>query len=276
MESCSSPSFSLFSCGSGPSSSTASYPSLKGKKVFITGASGGIGQCLVEGFYHQGCHVFLSGRHEEALCSLKRNLEESRNVQNKEGSLTVVPLDLSCPESFEDCLKKTDSTAIDIFISNGGITLDKLSLRLTDEDMAKVLQVNLQSAFSLSRLFLRSMMGKKWGRLIYISSIIGFTGNRGQVNYAASKGALVSMSKSLALEYAAKGITSNTIAPGYINTPMTQQIPEEAKKAILDKIPLGYYGEPKDILNSALFLSSEESSYITGQTLHVNGGMAMF
>ena len=251
------------------------YPCLKEKKVFITGASGGIGRVLAQGFFNQGCHVFLSGRLEKSLIDLKE--EMIKNNSEFCGSCTIVPMDLSCPQNIQETLKNIhEISSMDIFISNGGMTLDKLSLRLSDDDMAKVLQVNFQSAFSLSRHFLRSMMAKKWGRLIYISSIIGFTGNRGQANYAASKGALVAMAKSLALEYASKGITSNTIAPGYIDTPMTQIMPEDGKKAILEKIPMGFYGEPQDILNTALFLASHQSRYITGQTLHVNGGMGMF
>lgn len=258
--------------------SSVHYSSLRGKSVFITGASGGIGQSLGKLFFQQGCHVVLSGRSEASLLSLQEEILKNPHHEDSHpgGQCHIFPMDLSDGASMEKTLKDSSSLSpIDIFISNGGITMDKLSLRLTDDDMSKVLQVNLQAAFTLSRYFLRSMMAKKWGRIVYISSVIGFTGNKGQANYAASKGGLVSMCKSLALEYAPKGITCNTIAPGYIDTPMTQNIPNDIKKIILDKIPMGYYGCPQDVAQGALFLASEESRYITGQTLHINGGMAM-
>jgi len=189
----------------------------------------------------------------------------------------AVPADLSAADGAETLLKDAEAAlgGVDILINNAGLTRDQLAMRMKDEDWQQVLDVNLTAAFKLSKACLRAMMKKRWGRIIAITSIVGVTGNPGQANYAASKAGLIGMSKSLAQEVASRGITVNCIAPGFIATPMTDALSAEQKEAIMGRIPAGRLGQSDDIASACLYLASEEASYVTGQTLHVNGGMAM-
>ncbi len=243
---------------------------LTGKFALITGATGGIGSAIAKTLYNQGATVVLSGRNQEALENLKNSISE-----NGKGIL-LVPCDLSCLPDI-DCFAKnvlnlTDGK-LDILVNNAGLTKDTLMLRMTDEMWNSVIDVNLTANFKLTRAFLPSMMKARFGRIISVASVVGVAGNAGQVNYAASKGGLIAMSKSLAMEVASRGITVNTVAPGFIQTAMTDVLPDSVKEDIKKQIPSHILGTPQDIANSVVFLASDEASYITGQTLHVNGGM---
>lgn len=242
---------------------------LTGKTALVTGASGGIGAAIARALHAQGASVALSGTRRPALEALASEL----------GARAVLaPGDLGTAEGAETVAASAEEALgdrIDILVNNAGLTRDTLALRMKDEDWQRVLDVNLTAAFRLSRAALRGMMKRRWGRIINITSIVGVTGNPGQANYAASKAGLIGMSKSLAAEVAARGITVNCVAPGFIATPMTEVLSEAQKAKLNDAIPAGRMGTPEDIAAGVVFLASPEAAYVTGQTLHINGGMAM-
>ncbi|MDR2526734.1 MAG: 3-oxoacyl-[acyl-carrier-protein] reductase [Rickettsiales bacterium] len=241
--------------------------SLNGKKVLITGATGGIGFSLAETFARLGAFVGLTGRNEAKLIELKSKIQNS----------IVFPVDLGDLNNIGNFINDADAKigGIDILICNAGITKDNISIRMKLEDFEEVIKVNLTASFVLNREASIKMMKRKFGRVINISSIVGVIGNAGQANYVASKAGIIGMTKTFAQEFANRGITFNCIAPGFIRTPMTDVLTDEQKNAMLSKIPQGRFGEASDIANVAAFLASDEAGYITGQTIHVNGGMAM-
>ncbi|MBM3489164.1 MAG: 3-oxoacyl-[acyl-carrier-protein] reductase [Alphaproteobacteria bacterium] len=241
---------------------------LTNKRALVTGASGGIGGAIARALRAAGAAVALSGTRETALRALADELG---------GDTAVLPADLADPAA-ADALPGRAETALgglDILVNNAGLTRDNLAMRLKDEDWQKVLDVDLTAAFRLSRASLRGMLRRRWGRLISITSVVGATGNAGQANYAAAKAGLVGMTKSLAAEVASRNITANCVAPGFIATPMTEALPEPQKEKLLAAIPVGRFGVGADVAAAVVFLASEEAAYVTGQTLHVNGGMAM-
>ncbi len=241
---------------------------LTGKTALVTGAAGGIGAVISRTFYAQGAKVVLADIAPGGIEALQKELGER--------AFTVVG-NLTDPAAPAQILKEAEEKAgpIDILVNNAGLTRDGLAMRMKDEDWDLVLNVNLSAAFRLSRACLPGMMKRRAGRIINMASVVGAMGNAGQVNYSASKGGLIAFSKSLAQEIASRGSTVNCIAPGFIVSPMTDKLNEEQKNKMLANIPLGYLGEAKDVAAAALFLASDESRYITGQTIHVNGGMAM-
>ena len=242
--------------------------SLENKKVIVTGATGGIGSSVVEKFIEAKATVLATGRNTSKLEELK----------NKFKNLKTLKFDTSKHEDIEKFIDDSSNELggnVDILINNAGINQDNLSIRMDIEEWKKVIDVNLTSTFLLSKFAIKKMLKNKYGKIVNITSVIGHTGNVGQSNYAASKAAIISMSKSLALEYAKKNITVNCISPGYITTNMTDQISEKWKEIIKSKIPMDKFGLPKDVANTVIFLSSDSASYITGQTIHVNGGMYM-
>ncbi len=240
---------------------------LKNKKVLITGATGGIGKNIVEKFSSLGAKIFASGTNEEKLNNLKKNFP---NIEIEKFKLD----EHEKIENFiENVSKKLDG--LDILINNAGITLDNISIRLTEENWKKVLDVNLTSSFLLSKFAIKKMLKMKYGKVINITSIVGHTGNLGQANYAASKAGIIGFSKSLAMEYAKKNINVNCISPGFIKTEMTDKISEDFKKILVSKIPSGDLGTPEDVSNCVAFLASDLARYINGETIHVNGGMYM-
>ncbi len=242
---------------------------LSGKTALVTGASGGIGNAIAKALHAQGASVAISGTRMEALTALQSEL----------GSRAFpVACDLSDMTQVDELPKNAEAALgapIDILVNNAGITKDNLFMRMKDEEWEKVLTVNLTSAFHLSRAVLRNMMKKRWGRIISITSVVGTTGNPGQGNYAATKAGLVGMSKSLAAEVASRNITVNCVAPGFIATPMTDVLTEDQKSTIMGRIPAGRLGASGEIGSAVAYLASDEAAYVTGQTLHVNGGMAM-
>jgi 3-oxoacyl-[acyl-carrier protein] reductase len=242
--------------------------SLNGKTALVTGASGGIGSDIARALHAQGATVTLSGTRREALESLKGELGERAHVAvcNLGEAAQVDEL----PKTAEGLMG-----GLDVLISNAGITRDSLFMRMKDEEWDEVLRVNLTASFRLARAVLRPMMKKRWGRIISITSIVGVTGNPGQGNYAATKAGLIGMTKSLAQEVASRNITVNCVAPGFIKSPMTDALNDQQRETIMAKIPAGRLGSGKDIGAAVAYLASEEAAYITGQTLHVNGGMAM-
>ena len=239
----------------------------KNKKILITGATGGIGNELVKKFTSMNGSVLATGTKDEKLEEIKKNFP---NVKIKK-------FNISEHDNIEKFIDNAESDlgGIDILINNAGMNMDNLSLRMKDEEWKKVIDINLTSTFLLTKYSIKKMMKNKFGRVVNIASVVGHTGNLGQANYSASKAALVGMSKSLAIEYAKKNITINCVSPGFIQTSMTENIPEKVKLILLSRIPMGKLGTGKDVSNCAAFLSSEESSYITGETIHVNGGMYM-
>ena len=241
---------------------------LTGKSALITGASGGIGGAIARALHGAGANVALSGTREEALSALASELGENAHV---------TPANLSDAESVEGLISLAEEAmgSVDILVNNAGLTRDMLSMRLTDEDWQSVIDVNLTATFRLSRAVIRGMIKRRWGRIINITSVVGVTGNPGQANYAASKAGMIGMSKSMAQEVASRGITVNCVAPGMIVTAMTDTLSDDQKARILEIVPAGRLGESEEIAAGALYLASEEASYITGQTLHINGGMAM-
>ena len=241
---------------------------LSGKTALVTGASGGIGGAIATALHGAGAQVMLAGTRADALQALAAALKDRAHVATA---------DLSDAASLEALVKNAETTMgrVDILVNNAGITRDTLMLRMKDEDWLKVIEVNLTATFRLSRAVLRSMMKNRWGRIISITSIVGVTGNPGQANYAASKAGMIGLTKSLAAEVASRAITANCIAPGFITTPMTDALTAEQKARLMGGIPAGRFGTPADIAAAAVYLASEEASYVTGQTLHVNGGMAM-
>ena len=239
---------------------------LENKKILITGATGGIGNSLVEKFHNHQCKILATGTNEEKL----ENLKKKYNIDTKKFNLD----DHDKIEEFvEEVSKKLGG--IDVLINNAGITLDNLSIRLTEENWKKVLDINLTSTFLMCKFVIKKMLKNKCGKIINISSIVGHTGNLGQANYSASKAGVVAFSKSLAIEYARKNINVNCVSPGFIKTEMTDKISDEFKKNLLSKIPSGSLGTGEDVSNCVAFLASDMANYINGETIHVNGGMYM-
>ncbi len=241
---------------------------LSGKGALVTGASGGIGGAIARALHAAGATVALSGTRKDALKALAAELGERAHV---------VPANLGEPDAPAQ-LAKDAGTAIgtlDILVNNAGLTRDMLAMRLSDEDWNQVIAVNLTAAFRLSRAVLRGMMQRRWGRILNITSVVGATGNAGQANYAASKAGLVGMAKSMAQEVASRGITINCVAPGFIETAMTDALKDDVKEKLLGAVPAGRFGSPEDVAAGVLYLASDEAAYVTGQTLHINGGMAM-
>ncbi|MEM9350717.1 MAG: 3-oxoacyl-ACP reductase FabG [Pseudomonadota bacterium] len=241
---------------------------LTGKAALVTGASGGIGGAIAKALYDAGATVGLSGTRVEPLESLAAELGERAHV---------LPCNLSDAEAVTALPKQAVETmgSLDILVNNAGVTKDNLFMRMSDDEWASVIDINLTSTMRLCKGSMRGMMKARWGRIINISSIVGATGNPGQGNYAASKAGMVGMSKSLAYEVASRGITVNCIAPGMIETAMTGKLNDDQKGAILSQIPMGRMGSPEEIASATVFLASDEAGYVTGTVLHVNGGMAM-
>src|ERR1700722_10971308 len=242
---------------------------LSGKTGLITGASGGIGGAIATALHAQGATVVLSGTKTEALEKLASEL--GARAYTAAGNLS----DIASVEALPKAAETAAGGAIDILVNNAGITRDNLFLRMKDEEWDQVLAVNLTAAFRLSRAVLRGMMKKRWGRIIQITSVVGSTGNPGQGNYAAAKAGLVGMSKSLAAEVASRNITVNAIAPGFIQTAMTDVLTDDQKKMVADRIPAGRMGAADEIAAAVVYLASQEAAYVTGETIHINGGMAM-
>ena len=243
---------------------------LKGKTALVTGATGGIGRAIAKTLHAQGANLILTDISIGPLKALMEELGAGEPVVVFAGNITEEKELKSLVKFGEEAFGN-----IDILINNAGITKDTLSMRMTDDMWDAVLKVNLTAGFRLTREVLPQMMKKRWGRIISMASIVGVIGNVGQANYAASKAGLIAMSKSIAGEVAGRGITANCIAPGFIATPMTENLPDNVKQTMLDRIPMKRMGTPQDIANVVAFLASEESAYITGQTINVNGGMLM-
>ncbi|MFC3614843.1 3-oxoacyl-[acyl-carrier-protein] reductase [Lutimaribacter marinistellae] len=241
---------------------------LTGKNALITGASGGIGGDIARALHQAGATVGLSGTRVEPLEALADELGERAHV---------LPCNLGDPEAVAALPKQAADAmgSVDILVNNAGITRDNLFMRMSDDEWQSVIDVNLTATMKLCKGVLRGMMKARWGRIVNISSVVGATGNPGQGNYAASKAGMIGMSKSLAYEVASRGITVNAVAPGFITTAMTDKLTDDQKSAILTQVPAGRMGEPAEIAAAVLYLASPEAAYVTGATLHVNGGMAM-
>lgn len=241
---------------------------LTGKNALVTGASGGIGGAIAKALHDAGATVCLSGTRVEPLEALAAELERSH----------VLPCNLSDADAVAALPKQAADAmgSVDILVNNAGITRDNIFMRMSDDEWSQVLDVNLTSTMKLCKGVIRGMMKSRWGRIVNISSVVGATGNPGQANYAASKAGMVGMSKSIAYEVASRGITVNCVAPGFITTAMTDKLTDDQKSAILGQVPAGRMGDADEIAASVLFLASQEAGYLTGTTLHVNGGMAMF
>ena len=243
---------------------------LDGKTALVTGASGGIGAAIARALHSQGATVVLSGTRVEALDSLARSLAHER--------VHVCPADLSDPAAPDALVAAAEGAAgagLDILVNNAGLTRDGLALRMKDEDWSRVLEVDLAAPFRLCRAALKGMVRRRSGRIVSIASIVGVTGNAGQANYAAAKAGMIGMSKSLAQEVGSRGITVNVVAPGFVETAMTDALPEAQRAKLSAAIPLGRLGQPEDIAAAVAYLASPEAAWVTGATLHVNGGMAM-
>lgn len=241
---------------------------LTGKTALITGASGGIGAEIARALHAAGATVALSGTRQDPLDQLAASLGERAHV---------LTCNLSNPEEVEGLVKRAVDAmgSVDVLVNNAGITRDGLAMRMSDSDWQSVIDVNLTATFRLCRAAIRGMMKARWGRIVNISSVVGAIGNGGQANYAASKAGMVGMSKSLAAEVASRGITINCVAPGFITTAMTDKLNDDQKSKLLTQVPAGRMGEASEIAAAVLYLSSPEAGYVTGATLHVNGGMAM-
>lgn len=240
---------------------------LTNQTALVTGASGGIGRGIAQALHGAGAHVVLAGRRQEALDALAAELGERTSI---------VAGDVTDPEFQKSAVAAADAVGgFGILVNNAGITRDQLAMRMKDEEWQSILDINLTSAFKLIQTGLRGMMKRRFGRVVNITSIVGVTGNPGQANYAAAKAGLIGMSKALAQEVASRGITVNCVAPGFIATAMTDALSDDQKTALLTRVPAGRLGDPDDIAAAVLYLASKEAAYVTGQTLHVNGGMAM-
>ena len=240
--------------------------SLKNKNIIVTGASGGIGNSIVEKLHYNGANILATGTKPEKLEELKKKFE----------NIKILKFDISQHEKIEEFINNaTDELGgtLDCIINNAGITKDNLAIRMSLEEWSKVIDINLTSTFLMSKYSIKKMLKNKSGKIVNITSVVGHTGNVGQANYTASKAGIVAMSKSLAIEYAKKNINVNCISPGFISTAMTDHIDEKFKETIIGKIPSNRLGKPEDIANAVIFLSSNQSDYINGETLHVNGGM---
>lgn len=242
---------------------------LTGKTALVTGASGGIGAAIAKALHGQGAAVVLSGTRAQALEALQAELGSRAFIATANLS------DTASVEALPKAAEDAAGSGIDILVNNAGITKDNLFMRMKDEEWDQVIAVNLTAAFRLSRAVLRGMMKKRWGRIIQISSLVGATGNPGQGNYAAAKAGLVGMSKSLAAEVASRNITVNVVAPGFVQTAMTDVLDDKYKELIAQRIPVGRMGTPAEIAAATVYLASQEAAYVTGETIHVNGGMAM-
>jgi 3-oxoacyl-[acyl-carrier protein] reductase len=241
---------------------------LSGKSALVTGASGGIGAAVARSLHGQGAAVALSGTRLEVLQALKDELGERAHV---------CVCNLSDAEAVGALIGQAEEAmgAVDVLVNNAGLTRDNIAMRMKDEEWDQVLAVNLTASFRLARAALRGMIKRRWGRVIGITSVVGVTGNPGQANYAASKAGMIGMSKSLAQEIANRGVTVNCVAPGFITTAMTDALNDAQRETILSRVPAGRLGEAGEIASAVVYLASEEAAYVTGQTLHVNGGMAM-
>ena len=239
----------------------------KNKKILITGATGGIGKALVKKFTSLEGNVLATGTKNEKLDLLKKEFPE----------INILKFDISEHSKIEEFIENVNSqlTGLDVVVNNAGITLDNLSLRMKNEEWQKVIDINLTSTFLLCKYATKKMLKNKYGRIVNITSIVGHTGNIGQANYAASKSGMIGMTKSLAIEYAKKNITLNCVSPGFIQSNMTDKILESIKAVLTSKIPMSKLGSGEDVANTVAFLSSDAASYITGETIHVNGGMYM-
>ena len=241
---------------------------LENKNIIVTGASGGIGNAIIKKLNETGANILASGTRIEKLEELKKKYEK----------IKILKFDISQSEKIEEFIENATNElggSLDGIINNAGITQDNLAIRMSLEEWQKVININLTSTFLLSKFAIKKMLKNKSGKIVNITSVVGHTGNLGQVNYTASKAGIVAMSKSLAIEYAKKNININCISPGFIKTAMTDKIDEKFKEVIISKIPSARLGEPDDIANAVLFLSSDQSNYINGETIHVNGGMYM-
>jgi len=245
---------------------------LTGKTALVTGASGGIGSAIVSALVTQGANVVLTGTREQVLREVAASLD-LKPYQKAE----VIAANLSEPEASSQLIAASEAAIgpVDILVNNAGLTRDGLLMRMKDEDWQTVLDVNLTAVMRLSRAVLRGMMKARWGRIIQISSVVGYTGNPGQTNYAASKAGMTGFTKSLAIEVASRGVTANVIAPGFIQTAMTDVLTDEVKDELLKRVPIGSMGTSEDIAAAVVYLASQEAGYLTGATLHINGGMAM-
>ena len=239
----------------------------RGKKILITGATGGIGKALVKKFLSLDGTILATGTNTEKLDSLKKEFP----------NINVLKFDISEHSKIEDFIENVSSqlVGLDVLVNNAGITMDNLSLRMKDEEWKRVIDINLSSTFYLCKHAIKKMLKNKYGRIVNITSIVGHTGNLGQANYSASKAGMVAMSKSLAIEYAKKNITINCVSPGFIQSNMTDRIVESIKAVLTSRIPMSKLGTGEDVSNTVAFLSSDAASYITGETIHVNGGMYM-
>ena len=242
--------------------------SLQGRRALVTGASGGIGSAIAQGLHAQGATVALSGTRQEALAALSDKLGERTHI---------LAADLADAEAVDALVGRAEEAmgGLDILVNNAGLTRDGLSMRMSDADWEIVIKVNLEAAFRLSRAALRSMMRQRFGRIIGITSVVGVTGNAGQANYAASKAGMIGMSKALAQEVATRSVTVNCVAPGFIESAMTDALNDKQRGAIMAAIPAARLGRGEEIAAAVVYLASDEAAYVTGQTLHVNGGMAM-
>ena len=241
---------------------------LKNKNIIVTGASGGIGNSIVKRLYDSGANILASGTRIEKLDELKKNFE----------NIKILKFDISQSDKVEEFIENATNElggSLDGIINNAGITQDNLAIRMSLDEWQKVININLTSTFLMCKFAIKKMLKNKSGKIVNITSVVGHTGNVGQANYTASKAGIVAMSKSLAIEYAKKNINVNCISPGFIKTAMTEKIDDKFKEAIISKIPSARLGDPDDIANAVLFLSSDQSSYINGETIHVNGGMYM-
>jgi 3-oxoacyl-[acyl-carrier protein] reductase len=245
---------------------------LTGKTALVTGASGGIGSAIVSALVTQGANVVLTGTREQVLREVAASLDLKPDQKAE-----VITANLSEPEAASQLIAASEAAIgpVDILVNNAGLTRDGLLMRMKDEDWQTVLDVNLTAVMRLSRAVLRGMMKARWGRIIQISSVVGYTGNPGQTNYAASKAGMTGFTKSLAIEVASRGVTANVIAPGFIQTAMTDVLTDEVKDELLKRVPIGSMGTSEDIAAAVVYLASQEAGYLTGATLHINGGMAM-